>query len=267
MNSQIRLYLSIVKIGFLEFLAYRLNLMIGLLRYIMTIAAYSYLYIAAFQGMGGVWGYSLADLLTYVAVGWFMRVLYHTKIDETIGHRVRLGHISLDLLKPVNFPLFYLSYAFGQSLNRVIAILLPLLLLSFPFLPLQSLPSLKVFSLFMVSLSFGYLTIFLIKYLVGLSAFFFEFNDEISWTVDMTTNLLAGLVIPLHFFPSLIYAMLGYLPFQGVYFVPLQIYLGKLEGMALKSALEVQFFWILLLSALSLFVYQKGIQRLTIQGG
>ena len=59
------------------------------------------------------------------------------------------------------------------------------------------------------------------------------------WLIE----LLAGLLVPVTMFPGIAKNAM-WLPFEHIAFTPLQIYLGKISGIAATRALAVQWLWI-----------------------
>ncbi len=108
---------------------------------------------------------------------------------------------------------------------------------------------------------------FSIDFMVGVSAFFIEFNIEFAWTVDMTVRLLAGLIIPIDFFPKTIASVLLYSPFKYIYFLPIQIYLGRVPSDEIAPALLSGTLWLIGMLLAAHIMFTIGARRLTIQGG
>jgi ABC-2 type transport system permease protein len=80
-------------------------------------------------------------------------------------------------------------------------------------------------------------------------------------------SLFSGSVIPLWFFPDWLERFAGYLPFQGIYFVPNAIFVGELSGQALLTALLTQVVWALICYGLLRFVWAKASMKIVVQGG
>jgi ABC-2 type transport system permease protein len=57
------------------------------------------------------------------------------------------------------------------------------------------------------------------------------------------------------------------LPFQYISYVPVLIYLGKINGMGIVKALALQVFWILVLLAVGDMMWRWSSRKITIQGG
>ena len=83
------------------------------------------------------------------------------------------------------------------------------------------------------------------------------------WLIEM----LSGLLIPISFFPDAAQKIMARLPFEYIAFVPLQIYLGKLDRPAALRALGTQWLWVIAMLALAHFWWERASRKITIHGG
>jgi ABC-2 type transport system permease protein len=83
------------------------------------------------------------------------------------------------------------------------------------------------------------------------------------WLIEM----LSGLLIPISFFPDAAQKIMARLPFEYIAFVPLQIYLGKLDRAAALRALGTQWLWAIAMLALAHFWWERASRKITIHGG
>ncbi|MBB5078740.1 ABC transporter permease [Nonomuraea endophytica] len=82
-----------------------------------------------------------------------------------------------------------------------------------------------------------------------------------------TQNLLSGAYAALWFFPGWFQALSAALPFQATINVPLSFYVGRLPLSELPGQLALQGFWVLLLAALTRFLWTRAAGRVVAQGG
>ena len=73
--------------------------------------------------------------------------------------------------------------------------------------------------------------------------------------------------MPLWLFPSMLQSLAAALPFQGTYFLPISIYIGRLSGADAVYAIEFQFLWLVALVVLSRLLWGWAHRRLVVQGG
>ena len=58
-----------------------------------------------------------------------------------------------------------------------------------------------------------------------------------------------------------------YLPFQGIYYIPNAIFIGKISGTEILLSLGVQLFWAGASYLLLRFVWNRASQKVVVQGG
>ena len=251
-------------------LAYRLRYYTGILTYFVFVAVHYFIWSAVFAGRepGAVInGFTLDEMITYVAVGWIARSMYFSDIDEEIDDIVRTGQIGVYLLRPVNFQHMMLSQAFGGMLFRGLFFSLPVAIPILLFFPVAPPASVSSFVLFLFSMLIAFLVFAEINFLVGLLAFKLKSINGIVRAKYFLMQLLSGLLLPLTFFPNAFRVVLEWLPFQAMSYLPLQFYLGKLSGPEIVEALALQFGWILVLYLLGRYFLSRALYFLTLQGG
>ena len=258
---------SLVKVGVLEITAFRLRPLMMLCAYPVIMLANYCVYSAIFRNTETVAGYTVGEAITYMGVAWLLRSAFKTNTDRLIGNRVRSGDIALDLMRPIYYPALVFWQGLGRSMARALFISVPLVAFSVTILDTSAPRDFRSWAFFAISVAIGYLMVFSIDLLVGVAAFFVEYNVEFSWTVDMTVRLLAGLIIPIDFFPEAVASVLLYSPFKYIYFFPIQIYLGRISAEEIVPALLLGTLWLIGMLLLGHVLYTIGARRLTIHGG
>jgi len=82
--------------------------------------------------LGVLSGFNLAQMTTYVAIGWVSRSFMFNNLDRDIERKVIDGSLSMDLLKPVDFQAMQYARVLGEGLFRLILFALPTALIAFP---------------------------------------------------------------------------------------------------------------------------------------
>jgi ABC-2 type transport system permease protein len=112
---------------------------------------------------------------------------------------------------------------------------------------------------------------FLIRYCIEMSFSFLSFFlVETGGIVDIfyfAMSLLSGSVIPLWFFPDWLEKLAIYMPFQGIYYIPTSIFIGKITGVEIAFSIATQIFWLLVCYGILRFVWHKASQKVVVQGG
>ncbi len=80
--------------------------------------------------------------------------------------------------------------------------------------------------------------------------------------------LLSGATIPIAFFPEPLKTIVGCLPFQWIYNVPLTILLdGNPDPNTVLATLGIQFFWCVVMTVLSKLFWKVSLRQITVNGG
>jgi ABC-2 type transport system permease protein len=107
---------------------------------------------------------------------------------------------------------------------------------------------------------------FELQFFIGLLAFYLTMNYQISWTLDLLIRLASGLIIPLDLYPGVVVGALEVLPFQYLYFLPLQVYLGTAAGGDLPWRLLGGLAWAGTLWGLNRLVLARALRQLAVLG-
>ena len=142
---------SFVRIGFLNMLAYRARYYVGVLTYLFNVAVYYFIWRAVFSHSTTVVGLSLAEMTTYLAVGWTIRSFYFNEIDRDIAAQVQEGRLAMNLIRPVDFQTVMIADAAGQSAFRAVLFTLPIAVVIGLVFPVRPPVSIMAGALFMVS--------------------------------------------------------------------------------------------------------------------
>lgn len=263
------MYGAFVKTAFLNILAYRLRYYTGIITYTLFVGVHYCIWNAVYSGRGGVslQGFTLSEMVTYIAVGWIARSCYFSTIDEDIDDVVRSGQVSLLLLRPVNFHLMMLAQAFGESLFRILFFTVPIGLLVTYLFEVQLPQNGQAAMLFLFFSAGSFLILAEINFLVGLTAFRIQSIQGITRAKYAIVQLCSGLLLPLSFFPGWAAGILRYLPFRLMTAVPMQCYLGKVSFVdARQLGLELAA-WCLFLGGASEFLWRRELRNISIQGG
>ncbi len=268
-------YWEFMRIGFVNILAFRLRYYTGILTYLINVTVYYFIWRAVFaqssgvprSASGSIAGYDLAQILTYVSVGWIIRSFYWNTIDQEMAYEVIEGKIAMDMLKPVSVQWMWLTRAMGESAFRLILLTAPTAIVISLLFPVRPPVSLNHFFLFLLSAAGSFLLMGAINFLIGTCAIPLKSILALIRAKFWLIELLSGLLVPLAFFPRPIQTISSWLPFEHIAYTPLQIYLGKLTGAACAGALAKQFLWVFALLWLGALWWKRATRKITIQGG
>ncbi len=260
-------YAEYMRISFQKMLAYRVSYLIGVFTYVIHVAVYYFLYKALYMEDVTIKGYTLQEMLTYVSLGWICKSFYLNYIDREITDDVQSGQVAMDLIKPVDFQLMYVARGLGHSLFRIVLFTPPIIVVTFLLFSVSPPVSLGHMMLFILSSSFSVLIYLGINYIIGLLSIFFLSIRGVLYSKNLIIELLSGLLIPIDWFPPWFQSMSFLLPFQSIAYCPLQIYLGRIQGLSLFFSLGLQLLWIVIIFGIGRIVWRLCQRRILIQGG
>ncbi len=175
-------------------------------------------------------GYNLAQMITYVSVGWIIRSFYWNTIDQEMAYEVIEGKIAMDLIKPVSIQWMWICRAMGESAFRLVLLTLPTAIVVRLIFPVQRAGFARGFPAVSASPSLGsFFLMGAINFMIGTCAIPLKSILALIRAKYWLIELLSGLLIPMAFFPEKVQTVLAWLPFEHIAYTPLQIYLGKLD--------------------------------------
>ncbi len=267
MTRNLRVYAEFVRVGFINTLAYRLRYYTGIVTYFIYVSVYYFIWKAIYVNGPVIEGFDFGAMLTYVGVGWIIRSFYFNNIDQDLSQQVAEGKLVMDLIKPVNIQLMYISQALGESIFRLALLTAPTAAVLLLVFPLRRPASWTHFAAFLVSVAMTFFLVAGINFAVGTLAIRLLSILGLLRAKYFLLELFSGLLIPISFFPHSFQIVLNFMPFQYISYVPLLIYLGKIQGAGLARAIAMQIFWVLVLLAIGDLMWKWSSRKITIQGG
>lgn len=259
--------LPFARIGFLNMLAYRARYYVGVLTYLFNVSVYYFIWRAVFRDSPTVGGLSMAEMITYVAIGWTIRSFYFNEIDRDLAAQVQEGRLAMNLIRPVDFQSVMIADAAGQSAFRAVLFSVPISVVLALVFPLRPPASLAAGFLFVLSATLSFFLVAGLNFLVGLIAIRTKSIMGILRAKYLVLELLSGLLIPTTLFPEPFRTALLLSPFPHINFTPAMLYLGKVSGAEAARLLALQTGWTLALLALGQLAWRRSRHRITIQGG
>ncbi|HEU4964602.1 MAG TPA: ABC-2 family transporter protein [Bacilli bacterium] len=250
--------------------AYRLNFWLEmfslLLQLYVVYTLWNVLFDQAPQSFGGV---SLTQMITYALLGILLGSIL--TLDEGvhtyIQTQVRMGMITSDLMKPIDFLLHMMARNFGTMVVRLCFYLLPPLLVAYFLFDLVLPTSLTQLLAFVLAVMQSWLILFFCNFLFGLIAFKTLDLLGFMFTYFALIRFASGQIIPLWLYPDSIRPFLDALPFQSIFYTPQAIFTGVLQGADMWQAVGVQTLWMLGLFLVARLIWGRIFKYLVVQGG
>ena len=149
----------------------------------------------------------------------------------------------------------------GEGLFKVIFNFFPAVLITSFYANLCP-PASGLHLLFMLmSVALGYLILWLIGFIVQTWSFWLFSVWGIMTIKNVIVKILSGTLLPLWFMPEVVKKVIAFTPFESIYFTPIQIYLGEINGIELLEKLFIQFLWIGVLWIIAGVFWKNGTKK------
>lgn len=260
-------YAEYLRISFLTMLAYRARYFVGITTYIIYITVNYFIWKAIFEFALKIGPYSFPEMITYINIGWISRTFYYNRLDSEIAQKVVKGDLALDLLKPVDFQWMQYARTFGEAVFRLFLFTLPTFIVARLLFSIQLPAHAITYIYFLISTFLAFLLLTAINYIVGLFSIPLQNIEGLTYAKSNLLLFFTGLMIPFDLLPPIITRILNFLPFGGISYIPLQIYLEKLSSQEILIAFSNQILWILVLNAIGRMIYNHFTRKIIIQGG
>jgi ABC-2 type transport system permease protein len=234
---------------------------------LVNVALFSSIY--SYNNTNAILGYNLSQMIWYFTGVTFIWYFIWNWTDANIAEKIISGNLAIDLLRPLSLMRMELASAIALRLAGVIFEFIPgLFLYSLIFYPefLTAISFLK----FLLIVILAFVLFFLINFLVGLSAFVIQNNFSLQSIKFILISLTAGAYIPLEFFPDWLNKINNVLPFQYLFYWPIQFFLNKSftrDTMILIKTITMQLMWIAIFYFLGKYLWKQAIKKFGAVGG
>lgn len=261
-----RTYIEFALKKFQNKMTYRLEFFMGIINTIITIVVYLCIYKALYGGAAEVDGISYAMVATNFVISLGLSSAFEYN-EMFLQDKVHDGSISNEFLKPVNFIFRLLAENVGEGIFKVVFNFLPALAFTLLYAKLCPPKSLLHLVVMIFSVCLGYLILWLISFIVQTWSFWLFSVWGIITIKNVFVKILSGTLLPLWFMPEIIRKIITFTPFESIYFTPIQIYLGEIQGAELLSKLAIQVVWVAVLWIIANIFWKNGVKKLVVQGG
>ncbi|MDI3327089.1 MAG: ABC-2 family transporter protein [Alicyclobacillaceae bacterium] len=212
---------------------------------------------------------SFSGLFGYVVLGVILGAVL--TLDEgphvRIAERVRTGMIAVELIKPISFIRLCGLEFLGDALIRASLYAGVPYLFAVGVFGIPGPPGPGGTAAFLFSLGMSVVIQFYLHVLFGLISFVTLDLVGFQFAYWALVRFFSGQWIPLYLYPDSLRSLLYGLPFQAMFATPQSIYVGRLHGPELVSALAVQAMWAVLLGLAAHAAWRTVQRRIVIQGG
>lgn len=253
-------------------MSYKVGFFMRIVGGLIQVLIMYYLWLAIFNSSSSdtINGFTSSEMIIYVIMSYITAQLISISNEWAIADDILTGSIATNLIKPIKYEKRILSESIGQVVLNVCTISIPVWICFYLYRFIaykETPPSLSNILLFLVSAIFGFIIMFLFNFIFSISAFYVTYIWGFMLCKSIVINFFSGQLIPIVFFPKAMQGILKYLPFSGMNYTPVMIYMGKLSMNEILFSIGVQVVWIVILFLLYKILWGKAIKRVTVMGG
>lgn len=266
-----KIFFAMIKLNFKIMLQYKWSFAISLICDPIVMLIYIALFssIFAYNKTSLILGYNLAQMIWYFTGIAFVWNFIWNATDSNLAERIISGDMAISLLKPISMMKYELANAIALRMASIMFEFIPgFFIYSLFFYP--NFLTVASFSKFLLVVILSFTLLFLINFLIGLSAFIIQSNYSVQGIKSVLICFTAGAYIPLEFFPEWLKRISSILPFQYLVYWPIQFFLNKESTRSIEPLLQtigMQLFWIFALYLLAAYCWKKAIRKFGAAGG
>lgn len=203
--------------------------------------------------------YSLTQTITYFFA---TSILFRLDVSDSIylNWQVWSGYFTNDLIKPWNVTLVNFLDALAEKILEFgfyIPVLVVIYLSAKNYIQV---PTSQNILFFLVSVILAYFLQVFFNLILHASSL--RFGDQQA-NIDLSVYIalfFSGAFFPLAFLPPKILTFFQFLPFQNIFYVPIEIFLGKLNTMQIYQSWIITIIWIVVFYFIYKAIYKNGLK-------
>jgi ABC-2 type transport system permease protein len=226
-----------------------------------------YTYLALWDARPHLGGYDQAQAVTYVWLGQaFLSTLAigGGGVEDELMERIRTGDIAIDLYRPADLQLWWLSADLGRALFQLVGRGIVPFVFGALFFPVALPGDVLTWVAFLGAVVLAMLVGFGIRFLVALSAFWLLDGTGVVQMAWLAGFFCSGMLLPLNVFPGTLGEVVRALPWSSLLQAPADILLGHADPLGTYA---FQGAWAVTLLAAGRLVQTTATRRVVVQGG
>jgi ABC-2 type transport system permease protein len=239
-------YIEFARKTFINKMVYKFDYVVGIFNTCLQIFIFWCIYKALYGTSSKIDGISFSMVTTNFILCLGLSSTFQIN-DLFVQEKVNDGSIANEFLRPVNFKGRILAENIGSIIFGLIFNFIPALFVAIIFVGIQSPVSSLALLLFSASAILGFFILWQISFIVQMTSFWVINVWSISTIKNVFVNVLSGSMLPLWFMPRAVMGFIKFTPFASIYFIPIRIYLGDMQGNDILINFLRQMLWIAIL--------------------
>lgn len=265
-----RKYLKSFALGAQSAMEYRADFILGMVSAAWPIFIQYFLWKSIYAGSGqqSLFGYTYAQMVTYVIIANIVQRLTRTGFEYDMLDDIKNGGLDKFMIRPIGYFQYRMATFLGGKLAQLAVIFLVMLgaVAAINGIYGNVIAPLNIVY-FTAALLLAFLLNFIIFFCVGMLAFTFTEIGFFYEAVRIVFIAFSGGIFPLDVFGPGVNAAMSFLPFKYTVNFPVDVLTGRLTGFDAVAGCLIQLGWIAALSALSLALWNRGLKKYVAAGG
>lgn len=230
---------AVASVTWKEWTAFRSHMLVSLFTGPLRFLTLTWIWKATASPSAMAGGMTTNDLITYSGLAILVGYAVFDFADWNLQMLVRTGRFANHLLQPMHHAWYALAQKMGHRALAILIEAVPVWVLVSLFLGRPLVPHGGIW--FLLSVSLGFMLMFVVNYASGLVGFWLTRAEGVRRCMVLVRDTFGGAWIPLSFFPLAIQPILFATPYPWILYVPLRIATGRLEilGRIVEPALAV----------------------------
>ncbi len=261
-----RLYFEVARHTYARISVYRSATVAGVFTNTVFGFLLAYVLLAVYDTRTEVGGFDAADVVTFTFVAQGMLMVLGMFSDTEIADRIATGDVVVELQRPYDHQAWWAGVSYGKAGYYAIFRGIPPFLAGALVFDLR-LPGIRDAVAFTGSVALAVGVAFGWRYLLQLSAFWLldvRGANQLGW---LAAQFLSGAFVPLVFFPGWLEMAARALPFASMLQLPVEVWLGRYDGVELLGVYALQMAWVAALVLAGRHVMARAVRRVVVQGG
>lgn len=265
MRRTLRAIPTLLRVGVAETVAYRAEFLIWILTTTLPLVMLALWTSVAEEAPFR--SYTSADFVAYYLAGLIVRNLTGSWVAWQISEEIRMGSMSMRLLRPIHpFIAYSMSHLAAVPFRTIVALpLAAVLLLSSGASALSTEP--VQLALVLPSLVLAWIITFAFLFGLGTLGFLFTKTMALLNLYFGLFMLFSGYLMPIPLLPPVIRQIAEYSPFRFMYSVPVELMTRTIAPAELAWLMLGQLAWTVVTLVVALWVWNRGLRRYEAVGG
>ena len=256
-----KLFLALFKYNVKKTFQYRWSSLVSLVTDPLMLILFINLLTTVYShnGSSSVLGYSLTQMIWYFGATKFFFYLVVCYTDRSLSDSIVSGSMVIKLIKPVPVIVMEFSEAASSKMTTILYEFIPNFIIYSLLVPPSFMDTIS-FTKYILLTMLAFVLFFLLSFLFGIIAFEWENSGSFAEVKNFVLSILSGAAVPLEFFPGSIQAILKFLPFQYMFYVPIRIFLNMPETHSMAyfvNAMSMLLIWIGILYVMSIVLWKR----------